>query len=202
MEMFTGIIKSLGTISNIKTIDSGRRFIISTDDSNITGDLRNGDSIAVDGVCLTVTDLDGNTFGVDLSEETLDKTTMSEKTEGERVNLEPSLSVGDPMGGHFVFGHVDTTVRVDSLEKKGEFYRLSVEVPRDFRQFLARKGSVALDGISLTINSVDNDKMSIRIIPHTYEKTRIRELDSGSRMNLEVDMVARYVYNISRYSDD
>lgn len=199
--MFTGIIRTLGTVKTIQPQGGGCRLRIECDlDSLSERTLSAGASVAVNGVCLTATEIEKNGFWTDLSEETLSKSTFKECSEGDRLNLEPSLAVGDEIGGHFVFGHVDSTLLVRKLINRGEFHELVVGIPEDYRPFIAEKGSVALDGISLTVNQFERNEATVRIIPHTYEKTRIHALEPGMKMNLEVDMLARYVYT-SLHSD-
>lgn len=199
--MFTGIVRAVGRVKGISSLEDGRRFHLRAP-SGMTGELDEGASIAVSGVCLTVTNFAGEDgFRADVSGETLSKTTLSEYEPGEQVNLEPSLKVGDELGGHFVFGHVDATVEVTTLEERGDFYELRVRLPEEYRPYVAPKGSVALDGISLTVNRVEGDELYVRIIPHTYQNTRIKTLEPGKDMNFEVDMLARYVYTSLRNTE-
>lgn len=196
--MFTGIVRAGGRVDEVSTLEDGRRFRIEAPPGMLE-DLDEGASVAVSGVCLTVTDFDGEDgFRADVSEETLTKTTLDEYAGGDPVNLEPSLKVGDELGGHFVFGHVDATVEVTTLEERGDFHELRVRLPEEYRPYVAPKGSVALDGISLTVNRIEGNELSLRIIPHTYENTRIKVLEPGKNMNFEVDMLARYVYTSLR----
>lgn len=193
--MFTGIVRTIGELKTVEDIDDGKTMSIGFKDKEFGELLSIGSSVAISGVCLTVTDLRESEFTVDISEESLDKTNLSERVVGDLVNLEPSLRVGDEIGGHFVFGHVDSTVPVKSLELLGDFWKLVVKIPESLIPYVAKKGSVALDGISLTVNEIVNGECSIRIIPHTYQNTSIKDLEPGKNMNLEVDMLARYVYN-------
>jgi riboflavin synthase len=193
--LFTGIVRDVGTIRKIRSLDDGRRFRIETE-AQLIEESSPGSSIAVNGVCLTATDLESESFWTDVSTESLEKTNLNRLDSGDLVNLEPSLRVGDELGGHFVSGHVDATTEILILEDRGDFHDLKVRVPESYGSYLAPKGSVTLDGISLTINQLDEDGMNVRIVPHTYRETRLRTLESGSPLNLEVDMLARYVYNI------
>lgn len=196
--MFTGLVEDVGTIKERKELEDGIRVFVES--SLLPEDRDNlGNSVAVSGVCLTVTEEDDTGFWVDVSQETLEKTTLSETGVDDLVNLETSLCVGDEIGGHFVFGHVDTTVSVRTFEERGDFHQLEVELPDSYRPLVAPKGSLALDGISLTVNEVHDGYIAVRIIPHTYRNTRLRNLESGDRMNLEVDMLARYVYTNTQY---
>lgn len=192
--MFTGLIEDVGQITDIDPDGSGGLELeISTPElfANDSPDI--GASIAVEGVCLTVVDVVANGFRTELSSETLDCTTLGSLEKASQVNLETSLKVGEELGGHFVSGHVDDVVRIDSLEPVGEGYDLVIDYPESFEPYIARKGSVALDGISLTINRVQHCKFSVRIISHTFQHTTLRNKRSGAKMNLEVDMLARYV---------
>lgn len=193
--MFTGIVRDVGTIREIRSLDDGRRFKVKMK-SELLEQASTGSSIAVNGVCLTATDLGSDFFWTDVSAESLEKTNLSQLDSGDSVNLEPSLRAGDELGGHFVSGHVDTTTEIVLLEDRGDFYDLKVRVPENYRPYLAPKGSVTLDGISLTINRIDEVGMNIRIVPHTYRETRLEALEPENLLNLEVDMLARYVYNI------
>lgn len=199
--MFTGLIEDVGSILERKPIDDGVRLFIETSLLPEDGDTA-GNSVAISGVCLTVTDQQPEGFWADVSAETLEKTTLSEVSVGDSVNLETSLTVGDEVGGHFVFGHVDDTVRIETLEERGDFHQLEIDLPGAYRPYVARKGSIALDGISLTVNEIEQGIVGIRIIPHTYRETRLRDLQAGDEMNLEVDMLARYVYNNTQYLRD
>ncbi len=193
--LFTGIVRGVGIVREIRPLDDGLRFQIKSE-TEFLEEVSTGSSIAVNGVCLTATDLESETFWTDVSTESLEKTNLNQLNSDDLVNLEPSLTVGDELGGHFVFGHVDTTTKILNLEDRGDFHDLKVGVPGQYRSYLAPKGSVTLDGISLTINQVSQEGMNIRIVPHTYRETRLRTLESGDLVNLEVDMLARYVYNI------
>ncbi len=194
--MFTGIVRAIGTITSDEDFTGeGRRLTVR---AGALSDwrLELGSSLAVDGACLTVTEFGENAVTVEVSGETLDRTTLSDRRSGDRVNLEPSLRVGDEVGGHFVLGHVDTTMPVKALEDRGEFYDLVVEVPPDYRRYVAPKGCVALDGISLTVNEVTEDgSIRVRIVPHTYRETALADRRAGDTMNLEVDVMARYLYH-------
>ncbi|MFB6355684.1 MAG: riboflavin synthase [bacterium] len=193
--MFTGIVQETGTIEEKKEVDGeGYRFSCKELQDN-HGPFHAGDSIAVDGVCLTAEEIEDCSFTAHLSRETMDKTTFDKRTTGDAVNLEPSLKAGDPLGGHMVFGHVDTTVPIVNWELRGEDRDLTFQFPEEFRPFLARKGSVALDGISLTLNEVGEDRATIRIVPHTMSNTVLDRREKGDHLNLEVDMLARYAYN-------
>lgn len=201
--VFTGIVKDVGQIRDVEGLSGeGRRLTIASEaltNWRENRSLEPGSSVAVDGVCVTATAFDEDAFRVDLSGETLERTTLTGRRESDRVNLEPSLRVGDEVGGHFVLGHVDDTAKVVELENRGDFYHLAVEVPSGYGRYLAPKGCVALDGISLTINELSHGTIRIRIVPHTYQKTALSDREPGDVMNLEVDMLARYIYHNSGY---
>lgn len=152
-----------------------------------------GASIACSGACLTVVDKGKDWFAADVSAETLSKTTLGTWATGTPVNLERPLKMGDELGGHLVTGHVDTTALVLSREREGDSWRFLFEVPEDFARFVASKGSVALDGVSLTVNEVEGNRFGVNIIPHTAEVTTFGQRQPGERVNLEIDLLARYL---------
>lgn len=188
--MFTGIITDLGHVIAI-THRGDRRFTIAT--RYHTDQIAEGASIACNGVCLTVIERGPDSFVVDVSAETLSKTTLGAWTEGTPVNLERSLRLGDELGGHLVFGHVDATAAVLSRWPEGDSQRFLFELAPEFMKFVAPKGSVALDGVSLTVNEVEGTRFGVNIIPHTQHHTNFGTLMPGQRVNLEIDMLARYV---------
>jgi riboflavin synthase len=157
------------------------------------GDYEVGESIAVSGVCLTAVELFDDGFATDVSNETLDVTGLGSLAEGSHVNLEPSLAVGDRLGGHLVSGHVDCVGNVKSLDGDARSIRLGIEIPPEFARYIARKGSVCVDGVSLTINEVSGDRFELNIIPHTAEVTTIGDYEVGTLVNIEVDLLARYL---------
>ena len=188
--MFTGLVTDVGRI----------RSIVGTGDCRIeietafpTAEIALGASIACSGVCLTAVELGDNWFAVDASEETWSKTTLGEWKDGRRLNLEKSLRIGDELGGHLVFGHVDGVAKVVERRPDGESIRFTIETPADLAPYIASKGSVALDGVSLTVNEVAGNQFGVNVIPHTAEVTTIGSLEAGDLLNLEVDMLARYV---------
>lgn len=188
--MFTGIITDLGKVTSVEN-RGDRRLAITTRWS--MADVAMGASIACSGVCLTVVEKGEGWFAVDVSAETLACTTVGEWKAGTTVNLERALRMGDELGGHIVSGHVDGLARVISIEKIGDSHGFVFEAPTALAPFIAAKGSVALDGISLTVNSVDATRFTVNIIPHTWQETTVHTLTPGSRVNLEIDMLARYV---------
>ncbi len=189
--MFTGIVSDLGEVVKIdKTKGDWRLFIRCRYDLD---KLDIGASISCDGVCLTLVDKEYGAFAVDVSHETLSKTTISNWKEGRRINLEQSLCMGDELGGHFVFGHVDALASMMAVSKDGDSHRLKIEVPEELAPYFASKGSVALNGVSLTINEVEGNVFGVNIIPHTWAVTNLGYLQPGDKINLEIDMLARYV---------
>jgi riboflavin synthase len=190
--MFTGIISDLGTVA----AREGGRFAIRC--AYPAESIALGASIACDGACLTAVEVTpvpagGSTFTVDVSNETLAKTTLDEWQAGRRINLERALKAGEELGGHLVAGHVDGVGRIVDMRNDGESRRFTVEVPAELARYIASKGSVALDGISLTVNEVALDRFGINIIPHTLTHTTLGARKPGDHVNLEVDLIARYV---------
>ena len=152
-----------------------------------------GDSVSVQGVCLTATRIEGSLFHADVSRETLAKTTLGGLAAGARVNLEPSLRAGDPLGGHLVSGHVDAVGHLSSVQTDARSRRLRFELPEELMRFVAPKGSICIDGVSLTVNEVEGRELGVNIIPHTAEVTTLGELSSGDAVNVEIDVIARYL---------
>jgi riboflavin synthase len=195
--MFTGIVQDLGRIVSRESRGVDARLTIGTDRLKLTN-VAIGDSICVQGVCLTVTSLTGNAFTADVSHETLSLTTIGELQVNAPVNLEPSLRAGDPLGGHLVSGHVDGVARVTALAQDGDSLRMTFDVPKDLARYIARKGSVAVDGVSLTVNEVGGTTFGVNLILHTQTVTTLGRLKVGSRVNLEVDPIARYVERLTQ----
>lgn len=190
--MFTGIVESQGRIGGRESMAKGQRLhVLTTLD---LADARLGDSIAVDGCCLTVTSLPGDGFTVDVSQETLDCTAGF--APGAVVNLEKALRFGDRLGGHLVSGHVDGVGEVARFEPVGENRLLAIRVPEPLRKYIARKGSVTVNGVSLTINAVQGAEFHINLIPHTLARTNLNALGPASRVNIEVDLLARYIESL------
>ena len=189
--MFTGIITHLGRIAAVTDALDGRRLDIA---AGLDLDkLAIGASVAHSGVCLTVTEKSAAGYSVYASGETLARTTMGGWRSGDRVNIEGSLRLGDELGGHLVFGHVDGIGRIAGLAPAGESWRLEIELPDALRPLVAVKGSVSVDGISLTVNEVTRTTMALMIIPHTWDATTLHQRKLGDSVNLEADMLARYV---------
>jgi riboflavin synthase len=188
--MFTGIVTDVGRVASVA--DRGdRRFVLST--SFDTAKIDIGASISCSGCCLTVVEKEAGRFAVDASGETLSVTTLGDWKEGTEVNLERALRLGDELGGHLVSGHVDGVGTVVSVREEGASHRLVFEAPQALARFIASKGSIAVDGVSLTVNEVDGSRFGVNIIPHTWTQTTFRRLGAGSRVNLEIDLLARYV---------
>jgi len=189
--MFTGIIEHLGSIESLKLHDQGRRLTIHA--PTVASHLAIANSIAVDGCCLTVVELDKERFSADLSTETIRKTSIGEWKTGTRVNLEQPMTAGKEFGGHFVLGHVDTVGRVTRLEAEGENWWYAVEVPEAFAKCIVPQGSVAIDGISLTVARWNGRIAEVAIIPFTYQHTNIPGKKIGDAVNLEGDVLGKYV---------
>ncbi|MBH68313.1 MAG: riboflavin synthase [Rhodospirillaceae bacterium] len=188
--MFTGIITDVGYVKDVKRRGDMRVTVVTNFD---IGSISMGASICCSGVCLTVVDKGLDCFSVDVSQETLDSTILGNWAIGTPINLERSLHLGEELGGHIVTGHVDGKAEIMSLENAGDSKRLSIKVPQTLKSFIAKKGSVTLDGVSLTVNEVDNDIFGINIIPHTWLNTTFKLAEKGVYMNIEVDIIARYV---------
>ena len=190
--MFTGIVQDIGTVQALETRGGDVRLVIAAprlDRSRI----QVGDSICVQGCCLTATEVQAPTFAADLSRETLALTTLGELVPGAAVNLEPALRAGEPLGGHLLSGHVDGVGEILSRDADARSLRLTIGAPAPLERFLAAKGSVAVDGVSLTINAVQPGSFAVNIIPHTQAVTTLGSLAVGARVNLEIDQVARYL---------
>lgn len=189
--MFTGIITDIGRVRSVRQTDRDRRFEIETRFDLSTVDL--GASISHAGCCLTVVEKGPDWFAVEVSGETLSKTTLGAWTEGSAVNLERAAKVGDELGGHIVSGHVDGVGEVLSIAPEGGSHRIRFRAPRPLHRYIAPKGSITVEGVSLTVNEVEDDVFGVNIIPHTWEVTTLGRLDVGSKVNLEIDMLARYL---------
>ena len=190
--MFTGIVQDLGRIQTLEPRGGDIRMVIQLDRMDPAG-IRVGDSISVQGCCLTATEIVERTFAADVSRETLNLTTLGGLRSGTIVNLEPSLKAGDALGGHLVSGHVDGVATVTSISGDARSQRIKISVPAELARYIARKGSVAVDGVSLTVNEVEGSEFGVNIIPHTQEVTTLGRLVVGVRVNLEIDQLARYV---------
>jgi riboflavin synthase len=194
--MFTGLIETQGVIVSCERTAGGSQLLLSS--ALPVTELSNGESIAVDGVCLTVTSFSDKGFAVDVSPESLAATTLGAKKVGAQVNLERALKLSDRLGGHLVSGHVDGQATLQSVRRTGEFTRLDFKVPKALLACMIVKGSVAIDGISLTLNTVDTGGFSVMIIPHTLVNTTLCDRTAGERVNIENDMIGKYVEKFIR----
>ncbi|MFO1465620.1 MAG: riboflavin synthase [Steroidobacteraceae bacterium] len=190
--MFTGIIVALGRIATLEPRGGDVRLGIEADALDLSR-TRLGDSISVQGVCLTVIGLDTGRFDADVSRETLSKTTLGRLRGGDVVNLEPALRAGDPLGGHLVSGHVDGVGTLLSAREDARSWRMEFELPAPLARYVAAKGSICLDGVSLTVNAVQGRRFDVNIIPHTFEVTSLGRRRVGDEVNVEIDLIARYL---------
>lgn len=186
--MFTGIIKNIGVIEQID-LDNNTLFI----KSNLKKIIR-GESISCSGICLTVSEIKNKTFKVNISEETISRTNLSNALVGKKINLERSLTVGEELGGHLVFGHVDDVAKVGLIKNSKDSRIIMIKAKKQTMKFITPKCSVALDGISLTVNQVYDSYFFVNIIPYTWDNTSLKDLKKGDILNLEIDMIARYVF--------
>jgi riboflavin synthase len=189
--MFTGIVTDVGRVRAIRDTNRDRRFEIETAFDLATIDI--GASISHAGCCLTVVEKGEGWFAVEVSGETLSMTTLDGWTQGRRVNLERAARVGDELGGHIVSGHVDGVGEVLSVDSEGGSHRVRIRAPRPLHRFIAPKGSITVEGVSLTVNEVEDDVFGVNLIPHTWDVTTLGDLKPGGRVNLEIDMLARYL---------
>ena len=189
--MITGIIQDVGRILALEALGGDTRLTVAVDRLDLAR-VAPGDSIAVAGVCLTALALDARAFSADVSRETLALTTIGDWRVGRRVNLEPALRAGDALGGHLVSGHVDGVAEVSARADDARSQRFRIRVPLPLARYIARKGSVALDGVSLTVNAVEQQEFEVNLVPHTLAATTLAGLGVGDRVNLEVDQIARY----------
>ena len=198
--MFTGIVAETGAVESITDDEGGRRLRIRTTEMS---EFEHGESVAVNGVCLTVEESGDHWFSVFTASETLEKTTLAAVTEGDGVNLERPLAADGSFDGHIVQGHVDTTTTVEAIEQVGEDWTFTFAQPAGYEQYIAEKGSVTIDGVSLTVADLDDEAgtFSIAIIPTTYDLTVFGEYEVGDSVNIEVDVIAKYVERISAYDD-
>ena len=185
--MFSGLVREVGEVERLERGDRGARIRIR---AGLAADLEAGDSVAVSGVCLTAAAVDGGAFEADVMNQTLELSTLGERESGDGVNLEPALRAGDPLGGHLVQGHVDFVGEVADQVEDGFARRLSIAVPAGQRRYIAERGSVAVDGVSLTVAALSDERFEVALIPETLERTT---LGSAPRVNVEIDVVARYV---------
>lgn len=188
--LFTGIVEEVGVARLVKE----HRLVVQA--NKVLADLRTGDSIAVNGACLTVVALDARSFGVDLSPETLRRTSLGGLAQGQKVNLERPLAVSDRLGGHIVQGHVDGTGKITAIRPEGDCVILRITSPRRLMPYIVEKGFIAVDGISLTVVKRGATSFTLSVIPYTLRNTNLQEKETGDRVNLEADIVAKYVENM------
>ncbi len=192
--MFTGLIEETGKIHRIERTGGGRKIFVEAD--IVTKDTKIDDSIAINGACQTVVYIDNKIFAVDAVEETLKKTTLGNFRNGTIVNLERAAKLGDRMGGHLVQGHTDCTGTVVSIEKLQTAVNMWIRFPYEFQKYVISAGSIAIDGISLTVARKSSDMLMVAVIPHTWQVTTLKNLKSGEKVNLEFDMIGKYVENM------
>ena len=197
--MFTGIVEELGTIRNIQRKSEGA--ILEIQARNVLADAEIGDSIAVDGACLTIRSLAPEAFTADISAETLRRTTLGERRVGEQVNLERSLRLSDRLGGHLVLGHVDEVATICGWEDEGDASLMQVTMSNTLKRYIAYKGSITVDGISLTVSGIHADAFEVALIPHTKQVTTLGTKRNGAKVNLEVDIVARYIETLLKNTE-
>jgi len=188
--MFTGLVEATGTVRAVEREGEGARLTV---DAQLADDLRQGDSVSVNGVCLTAVDVNGGSFGADVMAETLRRSSLGPLAAGDRVNLELPLRAGDRMGGHVVQGHVDGTGAVDSVTEEGSSRLVRIACAPPLLRYLVEKGSVAVDGVSLTVAAIDGEGFTVALIPETLERTTLGDAAPGRVVNLEVDVLAKYV---------
>lgn len=196
--MFTGLIADIGTVEEVQSGDDGARLRIRT---ALAEELAPGDSVAVNGACLTAAEADGERFGADVMNQTLERTSLGPLERGERVNLELPLRLSDRLGGHLVQGHVDGTGEVAGVREDGFARRLAIDVPDELRGFVVERGSVAVDGVSLTVAAVTERGFEVALIPETLERTTLGDAAEGTRVNVELDVIARYVERLLGFVD-
>lgn len=190
--MFTGIIQSKGNVVEVHSSDKGVVLVVSCNDLDLS-DCSIGDSIAVNGACLTITELKENSFTFDVSQETLSCTNFSDVKKGQNVNLEKSLRFNQGIDGHLVSGHIDGVGEVISLDKEGASTRLKIKVNKDLTKYIAKKGSICINGVSLTVNSIETNIFDVNIVSHTWSWTNFGELIENSKVNIEIDIIARHI---------
>ena len=190
--MFTGIIQAQGNIKEIRSSNKGVVFILNSNSLDLS-DVSIGDSIAVNGVCLTVTQLDKDSFSADVSQETLNCSTFSQLKKGQSINLEKSLRLDQGIDGHVVSGHVDGVGKVTLITIEGESTRMKIKVDNNLIKYIAKKGSICINGVSLTVNEIDGNVFSVNIVPHTFSVTTFDELKVNSQVNIEIDIIARHI---------
>ena len=200
--MFTGIVSHIGIVNKISHPDDWELSVDVLNDNNPDNDfninsIAIGASIACSGICLTLKKVLNNTLFFDVSDETRDKTNFATWNVGTLINLEKSLKVGDELGGHFVYGHVDNTAVIRSIEKINGSYKITFDINRDFLKYFAPKGSVSIDGVSLTVNDVNKNSFTVNIVPYTWTHTSFKNYNIGTIVNIEIDILARYLESLN-----
>jgi riboflavin synthase len=193
--VFTGIVREVGRVTAVEGDGDGVRLVLQA--PVVTGSLQVGDSVAVNGVCLTAESVAAKLVTLHAVPETLRRTTLGSLARGDAVNVEPALRAGEPLGGHYVQGHVDGVGRIQSVEAEGEGLRVVVEAPPELLRYCVEKGSIALDGVSLTVAELFDDAFAVALVPHTMAATTLSELSPGREVNLEVDILAKYVERLA-----
>ncbi len=189
--MFTGIIEEVGTVKDFKFVSENAEISINC--KKVLEETKIGDSIAINGVCQTVTKITDNNFTANISKETLNVTNFTQLKQGEKVNLERALTLNERIGGHIISGHVDSTARFVSANKLSDFYEMKFEVTPESSRYIVKKGSIAINGISLTVAEIENNIVKVSVIPHTFENTNLQNLQSGQTVNIETDVFAKYI---------
>lgn len=200
--MFTGIIEETGVVKSFKSCTNGAKMVVTC--ARVLSDVKVGDSIAINGVCQTVVSFDKNSFCIDISEETLNVTTFKNVKQGDIVNLERALTLNSRLGGHIVTGHVDCIAEFFQIEKFGEFYNLQFKIPQNVLKYIVYKGSVTINGISLTVADITDEYLNVAIIPHTFNNTNLLNLKRGDFVNIETDILAKYIEKmlLLKHKDD
>ncbi|MCA9538365.1 MAG: riboflavin synthase [Myxococcales bacterium] len=198
--MFTGLVEATGRLRRIETRGPGVRLTLAAPPA-LVAELTLGESVAVDGACLTVISAAGDAFAVDASGETMQRTTLGDRRPGDRVNLERALRMGDRLGGHLVAGHVDATGTIRAVEPAGEARLFRFTAPPEVARYLVPKGSIAVDGVSLTVNGVDREGFDVVLIPHTQQIVQLADKKPGERVNLEADLIGKYVERLLAWRD-
>ena len=189
--MFTGIIENIGKVVVIEEVNNS--FMIKIEIANLSIDISNGDSIAVNGACLTAVNIESNVFSFDLSPETMKSTSFKSLRKGDFVNIEFPLTLNKFISGHITTGHVDTVATIEKLLKDTDSWFIQIKIDKIYLKYIVHKGSICIDGVSLTVNKVDGDMIDLMIIPHTYENTIIKNYNVGDSMNIEVDYIAKHL---------
>jgi len=198
--MFTGLVEEIGTIRNVKLRSGSKIFTVEA--KKILSDLKIDDSVALNGACQTVTSISGNIFTVQAVEETLSKTTLNTWQTGKVVNLERALTLASRLGGHLVQGHIDTIGKITSINALSTARLLEIEYPESFTKYTVNAGSIAIDGVSLTIAKKNDNKVTLSIIPHTWDNTVLYKLKTGDNVNIEFDLIAKYIENFFKSSEN